>query len=336
MKMNSKINKKRVLQITVGVVITVVSLYFAFRGIDFKESLEIIKNIKVIYLIFSVIVGTSIVVLRALRWQCFIPLKNKIRKSTIVASVYIGYMANNILPAKLGEVVRAYVLGNKENISKTAIFASVISERLFDVFTGVLMLAVAIIFIPSLPKTIFYGAVLLFVICIIGGCLLVFISKKKDFAFSVFSKVISFLPKKIKEKTKTMFHKFIEGIGFRADKKHIFFLIFYTITYWGGQVISVLLLFKAFSIDGSPALALFTIAAMGFGFAVPAAPSGIGPIEWIVIFALTLVGVDKTLAASFAFVYHLIGIIPVTAVGFFSLLYLGIDLKTATRSDGEK
>ena len=128
-----KKNHKTIIQIIIGIAVSVLCLYFAFRGIDIKESIEIVKNVKVPYVIISLILSIVIIVFRALRWECFIPLKEPIKKRTIIASVYIGYMASNVLPAKLGEVVRAYILGAKEGVSKSAVFASVVTERLFDV-----------------------------------------------------------------------------------------------------------------------------------------------------------------------------------------------------------
>ena len=68
----------------------------------------------------------------------------------------------------------------------------------------------------------------------------------------------------------------------------------------------------------------------GFGFAVPSAPSGIGPFEWAIIFGLSLIGVEKTIAAPYALVYHMMGIVPITIVGFIFLFMMGINLKEAT------
>jgi len=161
-----KKNHKTAIQIALGIIISAVSLYFAFRGINIKESIDTVKNVKVPYVLTSLVLGLFIIAFRALRWECFIPLKKPIRKRTIIASVYIGYMASNVLPAKLGEVVRAYILGAKEGVSKSAVFASVVTERLFDVITGVVILSVSLIFIPNLPSTVLYAAVSLFVVCL--------------------------------------------------------------------------------------------------------------------------------------------------------------------------
>ena len=319
-----------------GIVISIICLYFAFRGINIKESLEVVKNINVLYFVISLILSVVIISLRGLRWECFIPLKKHIKKRTVVMATYIGYMGNNILPAKLGEVARAYILGVKEDVSKSALIASVVTERLFDVITGGVILCLSVIFIPNLPQTVTYAAIALFVLSIVGFLVLIFLVWKRDFAHKVFHKVFGILPKNIGDKLILFSCNFIDGIGFKNDAKHIFLIFFYTILYLIGQILTISFLLMAFDIKASPIIALFMFAVGGFGFAVPSAPSGIGPFEWAIIFGLSLIGVDRTVAAPYALVYHMMGILPIVVIGFIFLFMLGVDLKTATKSDNNE
>ena len=327
---------KTIMQVIVGIVISIVCLYFAFRGINIKESLEVVKNINVLYFVISLILSIIIIALRGLRWDCFIPLKKPIKKRTVVMATYIGYMGNNILPAKLGEVARAYILGVKEDVSKSALIASVVTERLFDVITGGVILCLSVIFIPNLPQTVTYAAIALFVLSIVGFLVLIFLVWKRDFAHKVFHKVFGILPKNIGDKLILFSCNFIDGIGFKNDAKHIFLIFFYTILYLIGQILTISFLLMAFDIKASPIIALFMFAVGGFGFAVPSAPSGIGPFEWAIIFGLSLIGVDRTVAAPYALVYHMMGILPIVVIGFIFLFMLGVDLKTATKSDNNE
>ena len=113
----------------------------------------------------------------------------------------------------------------------------------------------------------------------------------------------------------------------------IFLIFFYTILYLIGQILTISFLLMAFDIKASPIIALFMFAVGGFGFAVPSAPSGIGPFEWAVIFGLSLIGVERNIAAPYALVYHIMGIVPIVIIGFIFLFMLGIDLKTAASGD---
>lgn len=327
---------KTIIQVVIGIAVSIICLYFAFRGINIKESFEIVKNINVAYFIISLILSVVIIALRGLRWECFIPLKKPIKKRTIVMATYIGFMANNILPAKLGEVARAYILGIKENVSKSALIASVVTERLFDVITGGIILTISVVFIPNLPSTVTYAAIALFVLSIIGFLVLIFLVWQREFAHKVFYKVFGILPKNIGDKLIEFSCNFIDGIGFKNDAKHIFLIFLYTILYLIGQILTIGFLMTSFNIETTPMIALFIFAIGGFGFAVPSAPSGIGPFEWAIIFGLSLIGVEKTIAAPYALVYHMMGIVPIVIIGFIFLFMMGIDLKTATKQTTEK
>lgn len=329
-------NTKTIIQVVVGIIISVICLYFAFRGIDIKESIEIVKNINIPYFIISLVLSVVIIVLRGLRWECFIPLKKPIKKRTVVMAIYIGYMGNNILPAKLGEVARAYILGMKENVSKSALIASVVTERLFDVITGGIILTISVVFIPNLPQTVTYAAIALFVLSIVGFLVLIFLVWQKEFAHKVFHKIFGILPKNIGDKLIEFSCNFIDGIGFKNDPKHIFLIFFYTALYLIGQILTIGFLMASFNIKTGPIIALFVFAIGGFGFAVPSAPSGIGPFEWAIVFGLSLIGVEKTVAFPYALVYHMMGIVPIVIIGFIFLFMLGIDLKTATKGDNNQ
>ncbi|ANN64114.1 flippase-like domain-containing protein [Brachyspira hyodysenteriae] len=328
-------NHKTIIQVIIGVAVSIICLYFAFRGINIKESIEIVKNINVKYFLISLVLSILIIALRGLRWECFIPLKKPIKKRTVVMATYIGYMGNNILPAKLGEVARAYILGMKENVSKSALIASVVTERLFDVITGGIILTISVVFIPDLPQTVTYAAIALFVLSIIGFLVLMFLVWQREFAHKVFHKIFGILPKNIGDKLIEFSCNFIDGIGFKNDPKHIFLIFFYTFLYLIGQVCTIELLMTSFNIKATPIIALFMFAIGGFGFAVPSAPSGIGPFEWAIIFGLSLIGVEKSIAAPYALVYHIMGIVPIVIIGFVFLFMLGIDLKTATKGDNQ-
>jgi len=139
------------------------------------------------------------------------------------------------------------------------------------------------------------------------------------------------MPKKIGGKLIEFSCNFIDGIGIKNDPLHIFLIFLYTALYLTGQIFTIGFLLTAFDIEASPMIALFMFAVGGFGFAVPSAPSGIGPFEWAIIFGLSLIGVDKNIAAPYALVYHILGIVPITIVGFLFLFILGIDLKSAAK-----
>lgn len=322
---------KKQIQIAVGILISALSLYFVFKFIDLDIAVNTVKNIKIKYVVISALISSSILCIRAIRWKIFIPIKKRVRKSSIIAATYIGYMSNNVLPAKLGEVVRVYVLGEKEGIKKTVLFASIVTERLFDLITSVIMLSIALALIPNMPKSLNYAFIVVFVLCLLGVCFLIFLSFKKDFAINLAKFFLKIFPKFLSEKIENLMNIFISGIGIKKDFKSILFGISATVIYWFLQILSTWFLLKAFSLTLPLSASLLIIVLVGYGFAIPSAPTGVGPIEAATIFALSVFSVEYSVAASFALFSHLISIVTITLLGIIAVFLTGIDIRKASK-----
>ena len=136
------------LKLGLGIVISIVFMYLAFRKVDLNQMLESFKGINYSYLLlifFSVLVSDW---LRAIRWQYFlIPIK-KIDITSLFSSIRIGYAANVLLPARLGDVIRAYIIGKKRDISAGCAFATIVTEKIADMFSLLILMALTLLIYP--------------------------------------------------------------------------------------------------------------------------------------------------------------------------------------------
>ena len=133
----------------IGLLISAVLLYFALRGLDFGKLWEVLKTAQYIWLLPGIAVYFLAVWVRAWRWHYLLRPLKKIPTATMFPVVAIGYFGNNILPARAGEVLRAFVLRKREGVPVSASLATVIVERIFD---GVVMLGFVFINLPELAK----------------------------------------------------------------------------------------------------------------------------------------------------------------------------------------
>lgn len=327
---------KSYIQIAVGVLVSVLSVYFIFRSVDFEAVLESIKSLNIALVIIHTIISGSILSLRAIRWSYFIPIDKEIRKPSIIAATYIGYMSNNVLPAKLGEVVRTYVLAEKEDIKKSTIFASVVSERLIDLITSVVMLSLVVLFIRNIASQVYYAIIIVSTIAIVGVSFLVFLSVKQELAMKFVGFFLKFLPQVVAQKIEAFLNSFVHGIGIKRGKYSILMIIFYTVAYWTLQIFASWILLRAYGLFGLSFVdTMFVVVITGFGFAIPSAPTGIGPIEAATIFALTTLAVNYDIAVSYAIVSHVISIIIITILGFVAMLTTGSSLRKAIASSSK-
>ena len=211
-----------------GVLISAVFLYFTLRGLKFGEFWEVIKTANYIWLLPGIAVYFLGVWVRAWRWHYLLRPLKKIPTVTMFPVVTIGYFGNNILPARAGEVLRAFVLRKREGVPVSASLATIIVERIFD---GVVMLAFVFINLPELAKLTgdagFMGGLNIRDLAIIGtvvfvGALLIFLLAAM---FPLVTERITvwlidrLIPEKVRPKTLDLALRFLSGLEIFALSK---------------------------------------------------------------------------------------------------------------------
>src|SRR3990172_6450369 len=136
-------------QFWIGVLISVLFIWLALRGLRLEKFCEAVQRANYIWLLPGVAVYFVGVWVRAWRWYYLLGPIKKIPTKTMFPITTIGYMGNNIYPARAGEVLRAVILKRKEGVSVSASLATIIVERIFD---GVVMLAFIFLNLPELAK----------------------------------------------------------------------------------------------------------------------------------------------------------------------------------------
>jgi hypothetical protein len=123
-------------------------VYLAFRKVDLKELRAAFLGVDYPLIVLGACVGLSGFLVRAFGWKHLLAPVGRLSGWRLFSPVAIGYMANNLLPARLGEFARAYVVGKREHVSKSSALATIIIERIFDGLTLLLILAVVSLFFP--------------------------------------------------------------------------------------------------------------------------------------------------------------------------------------------
>ena len=134
------------LRILVGFAISGLFLLAILWSVDIQQTKEALGSANYAYIPVAVLLSLVTNVLRSYRWKYVLNPIRHISIGSLFSGVAIGYMANNLLPARLGELVRSYVIGKKEDISKSSILATIVVERLFDGFTLLLFLVLVSVF----------------------------------------------------------------------------------------------------------------------------------------------------------------------------------------------
>ncbi len=317
-----------------GVAVTVLLLWWVLRGEDPAEILAAIRGGDMRLLAASVFVATFGFVIRAMRWRVLLaPVQPDTSFRSRFAAVSIGFMANNVLPARAGEFARPYALSRMEPVSMSAAFGSLVVERFMD---GVMLLLFLVIPVltPGFPATDALtsgmgGAVLKAGVVTVLVVMLVLVAMAVAPAGFVAAgeAVARVLPTALGRRAVDALHAFLDSIAIMRDPRLLLSGFAWTALFWTWHGLSFWLGMLAFGIDTGFVSAIFTEAVVGFGVALPSAPGFVGTFHASAVFALeTVYGQPSDDVLAFAFGYHFGGWVPITAIGLYYAWKLGLSL----------
>lgn len=319
---------------TVGLLVTVLLLWWALRGVPFAEVWAQIREGDFLLLTAAAAVATLGIIIRALRWRVLLtPVRDDTTFRARFASTSIGLMANNLLPARAGEFARAYALSRLEPVSASAAFGSLVVERFLDMIVLLLFLVLPVL-TPGFPSVSILsegmGAVAIrgAVVLVAGIVALLVVMAFWPRAFvRVTERLARLLPRSAARPIVDASEAFLDSIALIRSPRLLAAGFAWSVAFWLWHGLSFLLGMRAFGIDTGPVSAYFTSSVVAFGVALPSAPGFVGTFHASADFALgSVYGVDAARSLAFAFGYHFAGWIPVTALGLFFVWRLGLTM----------
>jgi hypothetical protein len=332
---------KRGFQALAGLVVTILAMWWALSGVSLSELWSNIRLGNDWLLLAAVAVATLGFLLRAMRWHVLLRgVKAETRLRSRFAGVSIGFMANNILPARVGEFARAYALSRLEDVTASAAFGTLVVERFMDGVVLLLFLALPV-FTPGFPSegvlaggagsVLFRAAVAGVAVVLLA--LVVMAAWPRLFA-GVAHRAARLLPRSVARPVLAGLDAFLESIQIIRDPKVLALGFAWTLLFWTWHAVSFWVGMLAFGIDTGFVSAVFTEAVVGFGVALPAAPGFFGTFHASANLALTDVyGVSQAQSLAFAFGYHFGGWVPITLIGFWYAWRLGFTLRDVGASE---
>jgi glycosyltransferase 2 family protein len=316
-----------------GLAVSAVFLYLAFRGQDFGQIGSAIQKANYIYLAPALVAYFIGVWVRAVRWRyLLLPIADRSSRR-LFPVVVIGYMANDVLPFRMGEIVRAYVLGEREKISKSSTLATIVVERIFDGLTMVLFMVVISLFIPlneQIQLVIRIGAILF-----IGVLVLFFVAALwQSRATSLFGRLVGVLPSRVGDKAKEIFDSFLTGLQILRTKQALLAVFGLSILAWLFESLMYYVLSFGFNLNLPFHALTLTTAVANMATLVPSSPGYVGTFEAASLLVLSGVfNVARGLATSYTVVLHTALLLPVTLLGLFYWWRESISWSKVQRAD---
>jgi hypothetical protein len=328
-----------------GAVISIACLYLAFRNIRWTELVAALRSVNVAILALAALSILGDVGLRSLRWRALLTPVSAVSAADAFDFLNIGVLANSVLPFRAGEFIRAILLGQKRDVSKSAVFATVVVERVFDILMLVILAVILMAAMPLHPAVrrtiLFFGAAGLGMLALFwwaSGSLAAnettWLSSwaRKSIAWVAGSpdqslqhgmrRVVSMLLRRIWG----MMRSFSGGLGVLRSPRLAASAIGLTILAWGAALLYVWLVLRACGLDLPWTAALAVLVVVNFGAAIPASPGGLGVVHVLAMVALTPWDVPRTQALGFAIMVHAVLFLVGILLGLLSMWRQGMGL----------
>ncbi|MDD5425369.1 MAG: lysylphosphatidylglycerol synthase transmembrane domain-containing protein [candidate division Zixibacteria bacterium] len=325
------IKQKKNLYILFGFLVSVILLAALFYNIDFKELLAALKSANYLWLIPNILLIIFTMYLRAYRWRYMIRPVKEVAFHKLMAATCIGFMANNILPLRLGEFVRAYSLSMQDRgITKSASLANIFVERMVFDLVALLLIFGAVLAVshPIIPDNIRTGTYLTAAIAVLGILFIIVLAVRPVPSGKLILKVFFFLPEKQKEKILSVVIKFSRGLEFITDMRMLTLVAVQTMIIWIIMGLSNYFVFIAFGFDLPLEASFVLLVIVSISILIPSSPGFIGVYHAGTFLTLSIYGIGKEDALSFAIVLHATQYIVVTVMGFYYLKKEHLSLKS--------
>ncbi|MBW1769042.1 MAG: flippase-like domain-containing protein [Deltaproteobacteria bacterium] len=311
-----------------GLLISALFIYLALRKVDLPLMWEVIKSSDLSFLSLVIITVFFQFVIRAWRWGILLEPVKKTGFLNRLHSTLIGFAANCILPARLGEFVKANYIGHTESISSSSSFGTIVVERLFDCFTLLLVLFIGLIGttfpaeLGSISGSLRVTGFFLFLFYILLIILLVGFKYKAKSFMKLIGRVLFFLPHYLRSRIIDIIWNFSLGLVIIKNPYKWFQAVFYSFLIWFLSLYQVVLIEQSIGLT-LPFIATFIVLAMAsFGVMIPSAPGFIGTFHLSVQYGFLFYGIGKEEALSAAILWHAAFFFPTIFFGLISFLIL--------------
>jgi len=322
-------NLSRTLKLAVGLAFSGFFLYLALREVKPAELWTALRTANYWWLLPTGIAMFGSHYVRAIRHRYILAPVKVMRSWDLFSALMIGYMANSVLPAHLGEILRAYVLGKKGRVPASSVLATVAVERVLDVLTLLLLMAFTLLVFPFPSWVRTSGYLTLAATLVLIGILLA-MRRWRHRTGGYIERSLGFVSRRLARKVRTILEEFAEGIVPLSKKSHYVIVAVTSVVIWAGYAANIYLLFHAqdfVRIYGLGIKAtLATLVIVTIAVVVPSSPRYVGTYHWLCMKALELFGVPASPALSYAVLLHGLSVFPVAALGVFLVWKEGYSL----------
>ena len=307
--------------LAVAALLAAVLLYFAFRGVNWREFLATVRQARPEYLALATCIGSASYFVRGLRWRVLLSAEKLIPRVTVFWATMTGYLGNSFLPARAGEVVRSVLVGRSTGLSKSFALATALTERMLDVIALVLIGMAAILALPGMPGWLLSAVRVMAAAGLIGLLAVLAATRLED----LLKRILLWLPLPAPWRTRLvgLLEQFLVGMrAFQQPGRALSFIV-YSAVIWLTDALATMVVARALGLTLTLPQSFLLLVALGLSSAAPSTPGYVGIYQFVAVTVLPPFGLSRSEALAYILIAQALTYIIVTVWGLLGLWRMG-------------
>jgi hypothetical protein len=316
-------NRRLAINLFLSLVVAGGCLYLAFRNVPLGELGAAIERFDFRWLVPAFAISLTLQVFRAWRWRLELLPLERIGLGRLWVVTSVAYMAINLLPVRLGEFVRPWLLSRRSRVSFSNVVGNLVIEKTMDAVVILFYILVGLLTTTDLPPWVRRGAIFPAVGAVVLAVLVGLLWWKGEPFVDRW--IVRFLPERFGAGLKRLLGALLDGMLILPNRRLLAAVFVVSVTLWFLPILSSYVIIRAFDFHVPFNAALIVFIFIGFGTALPNAPGMVGTYQYACVLALALFGVDQTAALAYGLVLNAIQLTSLVAQGLIALPLAGID-----------
>ncbi|MEA3345471.1 MAG: lysylphosphatidylglycerol synthase transmembrane domain-containing protein [Chloroflexota bacterium] len=302
----------------VGIGISLICLGLALRGVEWGRVWQYLREARYSYLMAAVLIFVAGLGARAFRWQLLFFPRRDLSRMRLFAISNIGYLLINILPARVGDLARAYLVSRGGQVSAAYALSTIVVERIYDTLSAVLMLALISPFIP-LPSWAAQGGLIVGAAILVLAAFLFVLGTQRERLLDLWRWAAERIPWLARLGLEGTIPSALEGLAVLRNPKVALGVLGWSGAVWACNFGPFYLVMRALSLDLPWGAAAFTLSVTALSMIIPSSPGYVGVFEEGVILSLGLFAAKRETALAYGLLIHTLNYVTVNLLGLIGL-----------------
>ncbi len=320
-------SRSRLVYWAIALILACVLLYFSLRGIEWAQVWRILSRADLRYVALALVTASVALLLRALRWRILLRSRAAVDVPTAFWATSAGYLGNNFLPARAGELVRTMMISARTGLPKTFVLTTALSERLSDAIILVIISSLVLLTLPVRPGW-FDHAARPFAIIGLGGAFAIAVLPMLERLWRYLLRRLP-VPHAMRAKLLDVLEHILSGIRAFHDAGRLFRFLAATMVIWCLDGIGTVIGVHALGMSVSLPLAFLLITGLALGSALPSTPGYVGIYQFVAVSVLTPFGFSRTDAIAYILLAQALQYVLITFWGLLGLTRSRVNLRAA-------